>query len=315
MMIYTVTLNPSLDYCVVVDYFELGKTNRTGAEYLAPGGKGINVSRVLGNLGIESTALGFAAGFTGKELVRRLDGMGVKNSFLMMDEGITRINVKLSNIEGTEINGRGPKVTEEKLQELQERLDALGPGDVLFLSGSIPTSLPDDTYQRILEQLSGRGIRTVVDAAKDLLVKTLPHRPFLIKPNKQELGEIFGVELKAREEVAPYARKLQELGAQNVLVSMAGQGAVLLDAGGVLYDVPAPKGILVNGVGAGDSMVAGFMAGFLEKQDYRHAFCMAVAAGSASAFSQSLASGAEITAVYRQIQQENRITVTAGDGL
>ena len=302
-MIYTVTFNPSLDYIVSVDDFKIGLTNRTSSELLLPGGKGINVSTVLMNLGIESTALGFIAGFTGEEVVRRLEKMGVKNGFIWIDEGFTRINLKLKSIDGMEINGMGPEISEEKVQLLMDKLDTLGEGDVLFLSGSIPASMPDDAYQKIMELLDGRGVRIAVDATKDLLLNVLPYHPFLIKPNNHELGEIFGVELKTRESVVPYAKKLQEKGAVNVLVSMAGEGAVLVAEDGSVYDTPAPKGKLINGVGAGDSMVAGFMAGYMEKQDYKHAFHMGVASGSASAFSENLATKPEIEAVYRQLQE------------
>lgn len=302
-MIYTVTFNPSLDYIVSVDDFKLGLTNRTGSELLLPGGKGINVSTVLGNLGIESTALGFIAGFTGEEVVRRLEEMGVRSGFIRIEEGFTRINLKLKTIDGTEINGQGPDISEEKVRLLMEKLEDLSEGDILFLSGSIPPSMPDDAYQMIMERLKGRGVQIVVDATRDLLVKVLPYHPFLIKPNNHELGEIFGVELRTRESVLPYGKKLQEMGAQNVLVSMAGEGAVLIAADGKVYGAPAPKGVLVNGVGAGDSMVAGFMAGYMEKQDYQYAFQMGVAAGSASAFSENLATRQEIEAVYRQIKE------------
>ena len=302
-MIYTVTFNPSLDYIVSVDDFKIGLTNRTSSELLLPGGKGINVSTVLMNLGIESTALGFIAGFTGEEVVRRLEKMGVKNGFIWIDEGFTRINLKLKSIDGMEINGMGPEISEEKVQMLMDKLDTLGEGDVLFLSGSIPASMPDDAYQKIMERLDGRGVRIAVDATKDLLLNVLPYHPFLIKPNNHEPGEIFGVELKTRESVVPYAKKLQEKGAVNVLVSMAGEGAVLVAEDGSVYDTPAPKGKLINGVGAGDSMVAGFMAGYMEKQDYKHAFHMGVASGSASAFSENLATKPEIEAVYRQLQE------------
>ena len=300
-MIYTVTFNPSLDYIVSVEDFRLGLTNRTSSELLLPGGKGINVSTVLRNLGIENTALGFIAGFTGDEIVRRLEAMGVKNGFIRLEEGISRINLKLKSIDGTEINGQGPDIDEGKVRQLIGQLGKLGRGDVLFLSGSIPASMPDDVYRKIMELLEGKGVRIVVDATKDLLLNVLPYRPFLIKPNNHELGEIFGEELKTRPSVIPYARKLQELGAVNVLVSMAGEGAVLVSEDGSVYESPAPKGTLINGVGAGDSMVAGFMAGYMEKQDYEYAFHMGTAAGSASAFSENLATKEEIAAVYRQI--------------
>ena len=287
-MIYTVTFNPSLDYIVSVENFQLGLTNRTSSEMLLPGGKGINVSTVLMNLGIESTALGFTAGFTGDEIIRRLEEMGVRNGFIQVGEGFSRINLKLKSIDGTEINGQG---------------------DVLFLSGSIPSSMPDDAYQKIMAMLDGRGVRIAVDATRDLLMKVLPYHPFLIKPNNHELGEIFGVELKDRQSVIPYGKKLQEMGAVNVLISMAGEGAVLIAENGDVYEEPAPKGKLINGVGAGDSMVAGFMAGYMEKQDYEYAFHMGIAAGSASAFSENLATREEIEAVYQQItgkDQEER---------
>ncbi|MBD5475051.1 MAG: 1-phosphofructokinase [Lachnospiraceae bacterium] len=306
-MIYTVTFNPSLDYIVSVDDFKLGLTNRTSSELLLPGGKGINVSTVLMNLGIESTALGFIAGFTGEEVIRRLEEMGVQNGFIRIEEGFTRINLKLKTIDGTEINGQGPVISEDKVELLMDKLNALGDGDTLFLSGSIPASMPNDAYQRIMERLDGRGVQIVVDATKDLLVKVLPYHPFLIKPNNHELGEIFGVELKTRESVLPYGKKLQEMGAQNVLVSMAGEGAVLIAADGTVYDAPAPKGTLINGVGAGDSMVAGFMAGYMQKQDYKYAFHMGVAAGSASAFSENLATKQEIEVVYKQVKENEEV--------
>ena len=300
-MIYTVTFNPSLDYIVSVENFRLGLTNRTSSELMLPGGKGVNVSTVLMNLGIENTALGFAAGFVGDEIVRQMEEMGVQNGFIRIEEGVSRINLKLKSIDGTEINGQGPVISPAHVEQLMKQLDRLGEGDVLFLSGSIPASMPDDAYQKIMERLDGRGVQIIVDATKDLLLNVLEYHPFLIKPNNHELGEIFGVELKTREDVIPYAKKLQEKGAVNVLVSMAGEGAVLIDANGDVHMAPAPKGTLVNGVGAGDSMVAGFMAGWLEKKDYEHAFCMGVSAGSASAFSEHLATKAEIEAVYQQV--------------
>ncbi len=303
-MIYTVTFNPSLDYIVSVEDFKLGLTNRTSSELLLPGGKGINVSIVLMNLGIPSTALGFVAGFTGDEVVRKLSDMGVESGFIGIEEGFTRINLKLKSIDGTEINGQGPKIDSEKVRMLMEQLGRLGQGDVLFLSGSIPASMPDDAYQKIMERLEGRNVRIVVDATKDLLLNVLPYRPFLIKPNNHELGEIFGVELKTRKEAVPYARKLQERGARNVLVSMAGEGAVLVAADGSVYEEHAPEGVLVNSVGAGDSMVAGFMAGFTEKEDYEYAFHMGIAAGSASAFSEHLATKEEILKVYHLMAPE-----------
>lgn len=300
-MIYTVTFNPSLDYIVSVDDFKLGLTNRTSSELLLPGGKGINVSTILTNLGIESTALGFIAGFTGTEIVRRAERIGIRSDFIRIEEGISRINVKLKSIDGTEINGMGPDISSEKVTELMEKLEVLGEGDVLVLAGSIPSTMPDDIYSRILEGLEGKGVTFIVDATGDLLLKVLKYHPFLIKPNNHEMGDIFHVELKTREEVIPYGMKLQEMGARNVLISMAGEGAVLVAEDGSVYDAPAPKGVLVNAVGSGDSMVAGFTAGWIEKKDYRHAFYMGVASGSASAFSEYLATRDEIMDLYNKI--------------
>lgn len=300
-MIYTVTFNPSLDYIVSVEDFKLGLTNRTSSELILPGGKGINVSTVLRNLGVKNTALGFYAGFVGTEIVRRLQQMDVDAEFIQIQEGVSRINVKLKSIDGTEINGAGPVIGSDKVEELMGKLEKLGEGDVLFLAGSIPSSMPDDMYEQIMARLDGKGVMIVVDATKDLLLNVLKYHPFLIKPNNHELGEIFGVELKTREDVVPYGKKLQEKGARNVLISMAGEGAVLVAEDGQVFEEPAPKGILVNGVGAGDSMVAGFMAGWMEKQEYEYAFHMGIAAGSASAFSENLATREEIENVYRQV--------------
>lgn len=300
-MIYTVTFNPSLDYIVSVDDFKLGLTNRTSSELILPGGKGTNVSTVLKNLGFESTALGFMAGFTGNEIVKRLNDMGIKSDFISIENGISRINLKLKSIDGTEINGAGPDISEEKVNKLMDKLNQLKEGDVLVLAGSIPSSMSDNIYRDIMADLKDRGVMIVVDATKDLLLNVLEYHPFLIKPNNHELGEIFDVKLTTREEVIPYGRKLQEKGARNVLVSMAGEGAVLIAEDGQVFDAPAPKGKLINGVGAGDSMVAGFVAGWIEKQDYEYAFHMGVASGSASAFSENLATKEEIINVYNQV--------------
>ena len=300
-MIYTVTFNPSLDYIVSVDDFKLGLTNRTSSELILPGGKGTNVSTVLKNLGFESTALGFVAGFTGNEIVKRLNDIGIKSDFISIENGISRINLKLKSIDGTEINGAGPDISEEKVNKLMDKLNQLKEGDVLVLAGSIPSSMSVNIYRDIMADLKDRGVMIVVDATKDLLLNVLEYHPFLIKPNNHELGEIFDVKLTTREEVIPYGRKLQEKGARNVLISMAGEGAVLIAENGEVYSSPAPKGTLVNGVGAGDSMVAGFMAGWMEKQDYEHAFHMGVATGSASAFSEYLATRPEVEEVYKQL--------------
>ncbi|MCI5479948.1 MAG: 1-phosphofructokinase [Lachnospiraceae bacterium] len=297
-MIYTVTFNPSLDYIVSINNFQMGKTNRTAKEQMLPGGKGINVSTVLWNLGIESTALGFTAGFTGKEIEKRSREIGFACDFIPVEHGFSRINIKLKDFDGTEINGMGPAIDASAVDILLGKLDQLKAGDILVLAGSIPDSMPDSIYRDILARLSKKDVLFVVDATKDLLMNVLEYRPFLIKPNNHELGEIFQKNLSTREEVIPYARKLQELGARNVLVSMAGEGAVLLDENGRVYMQPAPKGTLVNAVGAGDSMVAGFIAGWEQKRDYLHAFKMGISAGSASAFSEFLATRKEIDRIY-----------------
>ncbi len=297
-MIYTVTFNPSLDYFVTVDDFKLGRTNRTVTESMMPGGKGINVSAVLHNLGIDTTALGFIAGFTGEEIRNKTREMGFKSEFIRVDTGYSRINMKLKDFDGTEINGKGPQISADALEQLLTRLDELKEGDGLVLAGSIPTSIPSSIYRDIMERLSDRGVLFVVDATGELLLNVLAYHPFLIKPNHHELGEIFGVELNSREDVVPYAKKLQEKGARNVLVSMSGKGAVLVSEDDQVYQLPAPEGKLINAVGAGDSMVAGFLAGWMQKKDYGHAFKMGVAAGSATAFSELLASESEIRRVF-----------------
>lgn len=302
-MIYTVTFNPSLDYIVSVNDFQLGLTNRTDSELILPGGKGINVSTNLMNLGIDSTAFGFAAGFTGEEIIREVEAMGIRSDFIKIDSGISRINLKLKNIDGTEINGSGPEISEEKIEELLRKLDILGEGDILVLAGSIPASMPADMYSTIMERLQHKNVTFIVDATKDLLINVLKYKPFLIKPNNHELGELFDVKLTTREEVIPYGKKLQKQGARNVLISMAGEGAVLVAEDGSVYEAPAPKGTLVNAVGAGDSMVAGFTAGWIEKKDYRHAFYMGVSAGSASAFSEYLATKEEIMDLYEKVSK------------
>ena len=302
-MIYTVTFNPSLDYIVSVNDFQLGLTNRTDSELILPGGKGINVSTILMNLGIDSTAFGFAAGFTGEEIIREVEAMGIRSDFIKIDSGISRINLKLKNIDGTEINGSGPEISEEKIEELLRKLDILGEGDILVLAGSIPASMPADMYSTIMERLQHKNVTFIVDATKDLLINVLKYKPFLIKPNNHELGELFDVKLTTREEVIPYGKKLQKQGARNVLISMAGEGAALVAEDGSVYEAPAPKGTLVNAVGAGDSMVAGFTAGWIEKKDYRHAFYMGVSAGSASAFSEYLATKEEIMDLYEKVSK------------
>ena len=293
-MISTVTFNPSLDYIVRVDDMRLGAINRTTYEKILPGGKGVNVSIVLGNLGHESRALGFVAGFTGDELCRLCSEAGVTADFIRVEEGMTRINAKIKSAEETELNGQGPVITEKDVEALFAKLDELGAGDTLVISGSVPSCLPHDMYERIMARLDGRGVRIVVDAERDLLTRVLPYHPFLVKPNNHELGDIFGVSLARRDEVVPYARRLQEMGAANVLVSMAGEGGVLVAETGEVFESPAAKGTVVNSVGAGDSSVAGFLAGLMETGSYEAAFRMALATGSASAFSDHLATRAEV---------------------
>ena len=268
-MIYTVTFNPSLDYVVQADQLIPGEINRTTSEHIYPGGKGNNVSVILSNLGLKSKALGFKAGFTGDVLEKMLEEFGCETDFIPLKEGNSRINVKINAGTETEINGQGPVITEEAIQALYEKLDKLEEGDVLILAGSIPNTLPEDIYERILERLSGKEIRFVVDATKDLLLKVMKYHPFLIKPNNHELGEMFNVELKRKEDIIIHAKKLQALGAQHVLVSMAGDGAILVTKDGKVYETMPPKGKVVNSVGAGDSMVAGFITGILFVARYK----------------------------------------------
>lgn len=304
-MIYTVTLNPSLDYFLSVEHFAIGKTNRSNEEVYRPGGKGINVSWVLHNLGLESIALGFLAGFTGQEIKRQMETTGIATDFIELPGGMSRLNVKLKQMDATEINASGPILSEKNLEELRKKLSALTQGDILILSGSLPGSVTTDIYKDLMEEVDGKGIPVIVDAIGDALLKTLPLHPFLMKPNHQELSELFDVELSTREQVIPYAGKLQKWGAQNVLVSLGGAGAVLLDQNGVVYESEVPRGKLINAVGAGDSMVAGFLAGYLEKQDFAHAFLMGMAAGSASAFSEGLADRATVEQLYQQLKKNS----------
>lgn len=301
-MIYTVTFNPSLDYIVRMDSFATGEINRVNYEQVLAGGKGINVSIVLKNLGQNNTALGFLAGFTGEEIKRQLHEFGVTNDFVQLNQGFSRINVKAKAENETEINGQGPDINEAKREELFTKLDQLQADDTLVLAGSIPKTLPDDIYQQIMARLNGKGIRIIVDAEKKLLLNVLQYHPFLIKPNNHELGDMFGVTLTTDAEIIEYAKTLQAKGAQNVLISMAGDGAILLTTDGTTYKCPAPKGKLVNSVGAGDSMVAGFITGFNESAgDFKTAFHMGVATGSASAFSDNLATRPEVEALLKTI--------------
>lgn len=289
-MIYTVTFNPSLDYIATVENFVAGRVNRTVKELMLPGGKGLNVSIVLKNLGIDSSAFGFVAGFTGEEIKKQISEYNIKCDFVEIKEGISRINVKLHSKEESEINGMGPVIDAEALEEFYKKIDKLQKGDILVLAGSIPTGMPDTIYQDLMERLKDKGIRIIVDATKKLLVNVLKYHPFMIKPNNYELGEIFGINnLTDKQQVVEYAKKLKEMGALNVLVSMAGDGAVLVDETGKVYMSEAPKGEVKNSVGAGDSMVAGFIYGYLSSNSYEEAFKYGLYTGSASAFSDNLA--------------------------
>ena len=301
-MIYTVTFNPALDYVVRADKIEMGGTNRAASEQLLAGGKGINVSAVLKNLGTESVALGFTAGFTGTEIRRMAEAQGCKCDFIELPEGISRINVKLKSEEETEINGTGPDIPEESLNELFRKLDKLSEGDYLVLAGSIPKSLPDTIYMDIMKRLSGKGVRFVVDATGELLMNVLELKPFLIKPNHIELGELFGADISGnKEKAAFYAEELRKKGAENVLVSMAEHGAVLAASDGNVYSCQAPKGRAVNSVGAGDSMVAGFLSGWTKNGSFTEALKTGAAAGSASAFSEFLAEKDDVERLYKEI--------------
>lgn len=296
-MIYTVTFNPAIDYVVRVEEFSLGQVNRSSREEIQFGGKGINVSVMLKHLGTDSCALGFLAGFTGKAIEDDLHRMGIRTDFIHLSQGMTRINVKLKAKEETEINGQGPEISQADFQKLLEQVALLQPEDTLVLAGSIPQSLPDDVYERIIQSLAGKDIQVVVDATRDLLCHVLKYRPFLIKPNHIELGEIFDRTLHTDEEIRECASLLQQRGARNVLVSMAGDGAILLDETGAFHKIAAPKGKVKNSVGAGDSMVAGFLAGYLQSRDYETALRTGAAAGSATAFSEGLAQRDEVQAL------------------
>lgn len=302
-MVYTVTFNPSLDYIASVDNFTIGRVNRTNKEIIFPGGKGINVSIVLHNLGMESTALGFVAGFTGEEIRKQVHDFDIQEKFIEVKEGISRINVKLRSNEESEINGMGPAIDAAALNEFKAQLRMLQEGDILVLAGSIPSVMPSTIYRDIMSLLVDSGISVVVDATRDLLVNVLEYKPFLIKPNNFELGEIYGIDdLRDKKQVVEYARRLQDKGARNVLVSMAGDGAVLVAEDGTVYESEAPKGIVKNSVGAGDSMVAGFLYGYLSTGSYAEAFKYGLCTGSASAFSDNLATKDEVLALLNSIE-------------
>lgn len=297
-MIYTVTFNPALDYIMGMEKFVPGVTNRSLCEQYFPGGKGLNVSLALDHFGIENTALGFIAGFTGAEIERRFEALGGKSDFICLDKGISRVNVKIKAEEETELNASGPEIDGAALRLLMEKINMLTKEDMLILSGNVQSGVTGSVYGNIMDMLSGRETPVVVDAEKELLLNALQYRPFLIKPNHHELGEIFGVTLETRESVIPYAKKLQKKGAKNVLVSLAGEGAVLITETGRTLMCQAPNGVVRNSVGAGDCMVAGFVAGWCERHDYLHALRMGVAAGSAGAFSDGLAEREKTEQLY-----------------
>lgn len=300
-MVYTVTFNPAVDYIVHTDELKVGMTNRSEREEIYFGGKGINVSLVLRELGIKSKALGFVAGFTGAAIEKALLESGVDADFVHLDNGFSRINVKIKSSAETELNGSGPNIPENALAEMFGKLDKINDGDTIVLAGSIPADLPEDIYERILERLRGKKIRAVVDATKDLLLNVLKYEPFLVKPNKQELEEMFGVKLQSIDDIIIYAKKLREMGARNVLVSMAGEGAVLLDENGETHVCGVCRGIVKNSVGAGDSMVAGFIAGCEKSYDY--ALKLGTASGGATAFSDGLAQKEKIFELIKQLDE------------
>ncbi len=293
-MIYTVTLNPSLDYVMHLDQMNAHCVNRSNKEEIYPGGKGINVSIVLNNLRIPNKALGFIAGFTGKEIENVMKQLGGDTDFILLDRGISRINVKLEADKETEINGMGPQITPSDLKDLYVKLEQIEEGDFLVLAGSIPKSVPDSIYKDIMKMLANKNINVVVDATKDLLLNVLQYKPFLIKPNHIELAEMFNVTLNSDDDIVTYARKLQEMGAQNVLISMGGDGSILITNEGEVVRISVPEGTVINTVGSGDSMVAGFIAGYLKTKDLKQALKFATATGSATAFSTWLATSDKI---------------------
>ena len=301
-MIYTITFNPALDYIVKMDEFNLGHVNRSNNEFVYAGGKGINVSIVLNNLEVKSKALGFIAGFTGDEIERRVREFGCDTDFIKLKEGMSRINVKIKADVESEINGGGPDISAEALQELYGKLDTLTSGDILVLAGSIPKTMPTDVYERIMERLQEKSVKFIVDTTGESLLKVLKYNPFLIKPNHHELGELFGVKLNNKEEVIEYAKKLKDMGAQNVIISMAGDGAVLINSNGDVTTSNVPKGVVKNSVGAGDSMVAGFIAGYLNSKKIEDGFKLGVATGSASAFSEGLATKDYVYELLEQVK-------------
>ena len=300
-MIYTVTFSPSIDYVVHLSSMRFNVTNRTEFEEYYYGGKGINVSQILSELDLESTALGFVAGFTGDAIEKGIRSMGVNTDFIKLPVGNSRINIKIKAGAETEINAQGPDIPEFALRTLMEQIDRIQSGDILVLAGSVPRSMPDDIYEKILERIEGRNIMVVIDATKKLLVNSLKYHPFVIKPNRQELSEIFNAEVETQEDVAKYAAKLREMGARNVIVSLGRKGAYLLDENGESHSYGIAKGNAINTVGAGDSMVAGFLAGYLKTKDYDYALKLGSACGSATSFSPGLATREMIDKVLQTL--------------
>ena len=301
-MIYTLTLNPSIDYVIDVENLELGKVNRTSKDFKFPGGKGINVSRILGNQKIDNIALGFLGGFTGKFIEDNLKSLGVKTEFIKV-KGDSRINVKIKSNEETEINGTGPMITSEELEALFNRLDQLVEGDILVLAGSIPSTLPKDLYLQIQKRVSKKNVKVVVDTSGKALLEAIKNKPFLIKPNNHEIEEIFNVKINSEKELIKYGKKLVSLGAENVIISMAGDGALLITKDGV-FKGNAPKGEVKNSVGAGDSLVGGFLAKYVETKDLIASFKNGIASGSASAFSLDLALAEDVNKLLPIIKIE-----------
>lgn len=300
-MIYTITFNPALDYVIKVEDFKLGLVNRSNFEEVYAGGKGINVSIVLNNLGVKSKALGYIAGFTGEEIEKRIRNLGCETDFIKVSRGMSRINVKLKTKDETEINGQGPKITEKDVEELYIRLENLQEGDILVLAGSIPNTLPENIYENIMEKMKDKGVLIIVDATKEPLLNVLKYNPFLVKPNHHELSEVFNEVIRTTDDIIHYGKKLRAMGAKNVLISMAGEGAIMITENNEVMKSSAPKGFVKNSVGAGDSVVAGFLVGYIENKDLREAFKMGVATGSASAFSEELATKDEVEKLLMEI--------------
>lgn len=303
-MIYTITLNPSIDYIVRLDKLTTGITNRTTSEEYYYGGKGINVSLVLAELDLDSTAYGFVAGFTGKAIENGIRNDHIITDFIKLKEGISRINIKIKAGEETEINGQGPHISEEELERLLQKIDRLSNGDTLILAGSIPNTMPDDVYERMMERIKYKDVRIVVDATKQLLVNSLKYKPFLIKPNRQELSEIFNVEVKTEDDIEHYAKELQKMGARNVLISLGGDGAMLIDENGSKHKAGVLKEKVINTVGSGDSMVAGFTAGYVKTGDYAYALKLGSVCGNATAFLPGLATKEKINELLEKFEKE-----------